>query len=484
MSLSARAFPVNFIQGNFGPLSKHNELYSDTPEAGQSSLSEGLWSEEFRNGPVVEHRQDPISKSEYQQRLERGEEEEAEDGSEVSKPLKPRFWSDYNRVFYIPRSIQAVPDLPDWEASKDDWNYGRGVFERFNSENSLSEESLRQFVEESDNFQGFQMMFDNSSFGGFSTAFLEVIRDESPKIPVLAFPILSGADLSKINVEDLALRTTALQDAACLQTLNELATQSIPIQSPTSWNMEGWSEHIDIDKKNLYQSSAVLSSHVESATLPFRLKERQEDLSDLCHQLNWAQSTRFSHLSGVLPFVDSDDLGALVHDFSTTVEQGGAETKHIGQALSQRNVTRGLSVSQIFNIEGFFALSTALEPPYLTRTHAPAYPLLSSNTQIFVPLPSNSKFVSKAKTTPKSTPLLSSLTTTTTTGAALKAYASLAGACVRRRATAHDAAGLELDELKELEEALWTMRDGYAEMGNKEGEGRDGEGESLGEDEE
>ncbi|THH04135.1 hypothetical protein EW145_g5744 [Phellinidium pouzarii] len=461
----------------FGSLNKHNDLYSDLPVADQPP-SEGPW-----NGPVSEYRQALIEKSEYQLCLEKGEEkDDDEESTDDMKSLAPRYWSDYNRLFYIPRSVQQVPDLPDWEANKGNWNYGKIIFNRFDSENQLNEECLRQFVEESDNLQGFQTTFDNSSFGGFTTTFLESIRDEFNKAVVLTFPVLSGLDPSKIDVEDIAQLKTALQDAVCIRALNETATQSVPIQLPVSWQLGDWSERLDIDKANLYQTSAVLSSHLESATLPLRLKGRQEDLSDLCGQLNWSQSSRFSHLSGVLPFVDGGDLSKRVFDFSAVVESSDSDVERSDKYLAQRNVTRGLSASQIFNTEGVFSLKSGLEAPYLSNVHASAHPLPSSYPHIFHPLFSSSRPpTTRPKSAPKTTALLSQLSTTSATASVLQGYASLARTCVRRRTAASDAAGLDADEMRELEEALWTMADGYAGFGDEESDVGNGEEEGIGE---
>ncbi|KAI5120620.1 hypothetical protein M0805_009381 [Coniferiporia weirii] len=459
-------------RSRFGSLSKYNDLYSDAPDADRPLSSGALW-----NGPVSEYRQDLIPKSEYQQRLEKGEDEE-ENEQDSTKPDAPRFWSDYNRVFYIPRSIQQVPDLPDWEANKGDWNFGRGVFNKFDSENDLSEECLRRFVEESDNLQGFQVSFDNSSFGGFTTAFLESIRDEFTKAVALTFPVLSGTDPTKIDFEDTSQRKIALQDGACLYALSELATQSIPIQSPTTWQLGEWSDGLNINKTNVFQTSAVLSSHIESATLSLRLKSRQEDLSNFCRQLNWSQSTCFSHLSGALPIGDHGTLSDRIHDFSTVVD--------LTKFIAQRNVTRGLNVGQVLNAEGFFSSKSGLDTPYLSNTHAPAYPLPSSYPKIFRTPPTSSSRPQVLKpvtaTNTKSIALLSALSTTTATATVLRGYAALARTCVRRRVSGMDAAGLGADELSELEEALWTMGDAYAGLGGGDKESGDEE-EGVGEDE-
>ena len=52
--------------------------------------------------------------------------------------LETRYWSDFNRVFYIPRSLQQVPDLPEWEANKGNWGLGKDVCERYDMVSYIS----------------------------------------------------------------------------------------------------------------------------------------------------------------------------------------------------------------------------------------------------------------------------------------------------------------------------------------------------------
>lgn len=87
-----------------------------------------------------------------------------------------RYWSDFNRVYYLPRSIHKLPDLADWETADGDWQGGKETFSRYNSvsytgthrwhivdvlgfyslalqDNALMDDSFRLFVEECDTFQ-------------------------------------------------------------------------------------------------------------------------------------------------------------------------------------------------------------------------------------------------------------------------------------------------------------------------------------------
>jgi len=45
-----------------------------------------------------------------------------------------RYWSDYNRVDYHPRSIQKLPDLLDWDLGMGDWAAGKEEFDKYNNQ--------------------------------------------------------------------------------------------------------------------------------------------------------------------------------------------------------------------------------------------------------------------------------------------------------------------------------------------------------------
>lgn len=97
-----------------------------------------------RSGEVSEFRQPPIEPSSYQARLAAGEDTltapqsddkdpSSEKGAEPLGSTDFRYWSDYNRVDYHPRTIQPLPDVADWENVDGNWNLGKETFERFNT---------------------------------------------------------------------------------------------------------------------------------------------------------------------------------------------------------------------------------------------------------------------------------------------------------------------------------------------------------------
>ncbi|KAI0920356.1 hypothetical protein AcV5_010118 [Taiwanofungus camphoratus] len=238
-------------KANFGSLSGLNGLYNDDDE---SSGGGQLW-----NGDVVEYRQEPISQSDYQARLDAEVDDAKESNALGDKPREAeaspsdvRYWSDYNRVFFHPRTLQRLPDVADWESAEGDWGSSKAAFGRHNADASLMEEPFRLFVEECDTLQGIQVMNDTATFGGFTDSFLTAFRDEFPKLPCLTFSILSRAFPGPSGPDDDLGTRKAINDALCLQSLDELSTLSVPIQAPATWSTGEWLEGTSLNASVIY----------------------------------------------------------------------------------------------------------------------------------------------------------------------------------------------------------------------------------------
>ena len=55
--------------------------------------------------------------------------------------------------------------------------------------------------------QGISLTADATSFGSFSVALLDSLRDEYPRTPILGFPILSGVSLLQAPTGDVRYDT-------------------------------------------------------------------------------------------------------------------------------------------------------------------------------------------------------------------------------------------------------------------------------------
>lgn len=181
------------LKGGFGSLKKINALYemadetsttTTTQAGGAQASSSSLW-----GGPTVVQRQDPIAPSAYQQSLDAGLE-----------PVRPttesvRYWSDFSRVFYHPRS--AV-QLNDYELNSslvpfERWDTGEELFAGLDRDQDIVDRDLRPFAEEADQMQGIQLVTTlDDAWGGFASKYVERLRDEYGKTPVWVWGLQSG----------------------------------------------------------------------------------------------------------------------------------------------------------------------------------------------------------------------------------------------------------------------------------------------------
>ncbi|KAI9511509.1 tubulin nucleotide-binding domain-like protein [Russula earlei] len=417
------------------------------------------------DGTVDEIRQDQIPDIAYQTQLDQEADENDFVGPQDPKtssllpPLRAsdiRYWSDYNRVHYLPRSMHRLPDLAEWETADGDWQGGRETFLRYDSENALMDDSFRLFVEECDTFQGLQLCTDNASFGSFVNSLLMAFRDEFPKQPTLMFAVMSDVVPGNLEIDDVRGIRKALNDALCLRGLNELSTMTVPLQSPSNWRPGSWTAELTTDLQSIYEASGVLSAHFENVTLPLRLKVR-ESLYGFCQQLNVYGNTPFAELSGAFrrPLSIRD------------VTRGWPELRCPGTQVREARSSRRA-------LQDLIPTGTAWFPHSL---HAPIeYPLPSSFPSFFrakdlrVELRHTSQGI---LTRPRSVPMLSTLASGWLLPRLFSQYADFVGACVRRKID-WATLGIDKDEAQQLRDDLWTLRDNFGE-GSELASNEDGE---------
>ncbi|KAH0032947.1 tubulin nucleotide-binding domain-like protein, partial [Aureobasidium melanogenum] len=146
------------LKGAFGTLRRDNALYGavDDPTA----IAQQMWA---GNTNVIQTEQ--IQQSAYQQHLDQGLEPPA------LSPDTVRYWSDYNRVFYHPKSIVQ---LQEYELNSalmpfERWATGEDLFDSLDKEHDLLDRDLRPFLEECDQLQAIQMITSaDDAWGGFT----------------------------------------------------------------------------------------------------------------------------------------------------------------------------------------------------------------------------------------------------------------------------------------------------------------------------
>jgi len=301
---------------------------------------------------------------------------------------------------------------------------------------------------------------------------LAAFRDEFPKQPTLMFAVLSDSVPGDIDVDDTQGIRKVLNDALCLHGLNELSSMTIPLQSPSNWRPGPWTAELTTDLRDLYDASGILSAHVETATLPLRLKSR-EPLYGLCHQLNVYGNTPFADLSGAFPASSVDALKTRAHAFTTNQPACKGSRDAL---LHQWDVTRGWTELNRRHFDDSSA-GTAL------NSHvAIEYPLPSSFPSFFRAQDLSAELRLSLRgvlTRTRSVPMVSTLESGCALPRLFTQYADFVGQCVRRKIDWATIGCVDKDEARQLRDDLWTLRDNFRETpelatdGNDEGFGED-----------
>ncbi|KAF8225980.1 tubulin nucleotide-binding domain-like protein [Tricholoma matsutake] len=461
-------------KANFGTLSRSNALLGGEEVELPNEDHPAIW-----NGDVMEYRQDRIPESQYYSHIgspldqkwsdRPGDADVPQTGEDI------RYWSDFSRVYYLPRTIQTIPDHGHRASTEGDWNMEQDEFFRYNEDTALMEGSFRLFLEECDSLQGIQIMNDTSSFGGFINSFIVALRDESVKLPCLVFPLLSDAVSRHNDVHDNKSMRKIINDALYLRSLHELVSMSVPIQAPFVWPSAAWNQSLATERSSMYHNSAILSAHLESSTLSLRLKGTSDDLANMSSQLNWRGSTPFGELSGILPLTSVADFNRQLVNFSTGYQKPNDFSL---RQFARRDVTRGFSMSDVSAYNSWSA-SLSLQETFISRFHAPPYPIPTTYPLFSDTVSTSTSSHPGILTRPCA--LFSSIASSSSTGTLFSTYAISIEGCLKRGPIA-ETVGMDKDELRELANDLWSLHDNFHDDGGSMP--NDDGSTSLGEDEE
>ena len=176
------------LKGAFGTLRRENALY--TLENPEDSPGQSQWS-----GRTNILKEPAIPQSTFQQHLDQGLEPPPLSTSSV------RFWSDYNRNFYHPRSIVQIQEyeLNSSLMPFERWATGDELFANLDREHDLLDRDLRPWLEECDQLQAVQIFTSaDDAWGGFASRYLERIRDELGKTSVWVWASEDGGRKSRV----------------------------------------------------------------------------------------------------------------------------------------------------------------------------------------------------------------------------------------------------------------------------------------------
>lgn len=205
-----------------------------------------------------------------------------------------KYFSDFASTFYHPRSLIpiapahpvldpssqiATNDLPSFNTYAD----GHSLFDSLNTQEDIFDRDLRLWIEECDSLQAIQVFVGaDDAWAGFTSAYVQDIRDQVGKGSIWVWG-LDGLEQKEQNMA--TRRTKTLNHAAALASITSQASLYVPLSVPARLH-----ESVSLDRSVLWHTSALVSSAIESVTLPVRLRgdggRRVPVLSDWEEALN------------------------------------------------------------------------------------------------------------------------------------------------------------------------------------------------------
>ncbi|OAL68258.1 hypothetical protein A7C99_0659 [Trichophyton rubrum] len=321
------------LKGGFGTLRKYNALYQ--LEEDQPGLDSGLW-----DTSGVLQQQPKIPQIEYQRCLDMGLPVPELTAETV------RYWSDFNRVFYSPRSIQQINeyDLGSQLMPFEDWSTGQSLFSDLDREHDLLDRDLRPFAEECDQLKGIQIFSGvNDAWGGFTASYVGRLKDEYGSKSIWTWAL---NDSSSPQREKRKLASANL--ARSVSEIGSQVTAFIPIADLPS----RIAPYVKPDLRHTWYSSALISLALESISLPTRLRGHEAlDLWEIASR----DSRNIYHLEST---VGTQELSGFATD------RGGS-----GQDISGSGVSHGHDDDDDGHQEKLKQFDVELSPRGLASTH-------------------------------------------------------------------------------------------------------------------
>ncbi|KAH7406869.1 tubulin domain-containing protein [Phaeosphaeria sp. MPI-PUGE-AT-0046c] len=272
------------LKGAFGSMRKINALYE--PEDDRNILDQpGVWPSK----PIVQRTQ-PIPQSAYQEHLDAGLDPPLLSSSAV------RYWSDYSRVFYHPKSIVQLSefDVNDKLMPFEKWEVGMDLFEKLEREVDLVDRDLRPFIEECDGIQGLQIFTGvDDAWGGWASGWLERLRDEYGKMSIWTWGLGDHGANGAVGRERRLQQM--VNSSQSLQTLGEQSSVYVPISNRPAITPS----YLTTDLTSPWHVSALQVIGLESMTISSRLRTTMNGrgtLQDLEDTINSTGKRRIAKL--------------------------------------------------------------------------------------------------------------------------------------------------------------------------------------------
>lgn len=270
------------LKGSLKHLKANGELYNDVNADEESPLWDDI--------EVVQ--QEKTEKPKYQKDLEKEEPISNYTDYQFSETVET--WTDFMYSRLHPRSINLVNQFEhsNEENAFDCFTSGSEIWKAECFEDDFGDK-IRQYIEECNNCQGFQTIFDcTNGFSGLSIKCLEHLNDEYSKsnfaIPIFApksklFKNADPAMTDSIRVINIAMSFSHLIEQSLLFVPLSTATQA------WRYNTAGRKfPQLNYKDDNNYETAAILATYLDTITGQYRQKATSNNnsyLSGFCSDL-------------------------------------------------------------------------------------------------------------------------------------------------------------------------------------------------------
>lgn len=223
-------------------------------------------------------------------------------------------WENWMRHMTHPKSFLEAKGM--WDSGIGMAGYGQGTL--MGKDDSFLEQlqdRVRWFTEECDHLQTFQVLVEETSaFEGIAAELLPILRDDYPGLPVSLFSIKASENyyktLSAAKNTKLWTIIERLNAGMANAAFVEYCDVVIPLKHKDSYS--GGLKYISLDK-GFYQTSAIMATTIDSATLPYRMEVNGDEQMDLSasqyyEMLRGGRQAPYIALSASLPCQSLDPL--------------------------------------------------------------------------------------------------------------------------------------------------------------------------------
>ncbi|XP_055842836.1 protein misato [Episyrphus balteatus] len=302
------------LDGSLKHLSEEGELYKETSNIPKTNPIDQLKEDlEWKDSDIEVIESEPLPKHEFQMDLDNPEVNIEEKDYKLSESVET--WTDYLYSRYHPRTINIIKEYQHSPTNEsfDTFSNGRRLW---NTDQFLDDfsDNIRQYIEECDNCQGFQTIFDcHNGYSGLATQCLEYLNDEYSKAN-LAIPVFNPKSVLFQSADDAMTDSIRLVNIAL--TYSQLIEQSsmfLPLSTQSRvWRQLGEPRAMPLlnyEADNLYQTSSILASFLDTISLRYRLKDAplSSSLGAFCSDLtNYGRKLNAGAMA--LPFQMANDV--------------------------------------------------------------------------------------------------------------------------------------------------------------------------------